>query len=70
MELIEILRNRLAMYLDAEAAILRGQEYYISDRRLRRPDLSEVRKAISDLEAEIKMLERRGGRVKQICFVD
>lgn len=70
MERIEILRNRLAQYYEAEQMILRGAEYQIGDRRLRRPDLSAVRAAIKDLEDEIAMLERRGGRVKQVVFVD
>lgn len=70
MERIEILRNRLAQYYEAESAILRGAEYQIDSRRLRRPDLSAVRAAIKDLEDEIAMLERRGGRVKQVVFVD
>lgn len=70
MELIEILKNRLALYLEAEAAILRGAEYQIGDRRLRRPDLSAVRAAIKDLQDEIALLERRGGRVKQVVFFD
>lgn len=70
MERIEILSNRLAQYYEAESAILRGAEYQIGDRRLRRPDLSAVRAAIRELENEIAMLERRGGRVKQVVFVD
>ena len=67
---LELLKDRLRRYLIAEAAILRGEEYQLDARRLRRPDLSKVRQAISDLQAEIDMLERRGGRVKQIVFMD
>ena len=63
---IEQLRNRLASYLECEAAILRGVEYQIGDRRLRRADLSEVRKAIDDLETQIAMAE---GRVRRIARV-
>lgn len=54
------LRERLAAYLACEAAILRGAEYQLGDRRLRRVDLSEVRKAISALEEEIAIKERGG----------
>lgn len=67
---LELLKTRLQRYLEAEAAILRGAEYQLGDRRLRRPDLSAVRAAIKDLEDEIAMLERSGGRVKRVVFIE
>lgn len=67
---IEMLKARLQMYYDAEQAILNSQEYYIGDRRLRRPDLSAVRAAINDLEDEIAVLESSSGRVKRVVFID
>lgn len=70
MDRLTLLQTRLRRYLEAEAAILRGEEYQLDARRLRRPDLGKVRQAISDLEAEIDMLERRGGRVKRVVFLD
>ena len=70
MDRLTLLKTRLRRYLEAEAVILRGEEYQLDARRLRRPDLSKVRQAISDLEAEIDMLEIRGGRVKQVVFLD
>lgn len=51
------LTERKALYLAAEASILKGQEYSISDgviqRRLRRADLEQVRAAIKEIDAEI-----------------
>lgn len=70
MDRLTLLKTRLARYLEAEAKILRGEEYQLDTRRLRRPDLAKVRQAIKDLEDEIAELERRGGRVKRIVFVD
>lgn len=70
MDRLTLLKTRLARYLEAEAKILRGEEYQLDARRLRRPDLAKVRQAIKDLEDEIAELERRGGRVKRIVFVD
>lgn len=67
---LELLKSRLRRYLEAEAAILRGAEYQLGDRRLRRPDLSAVRAAIKDLEDEIAMLERSGGRVRRVTFIE
>lgn len=64
------LKTRLRRYLEAEAAILRGQEYELDNRRLRRAELTSVRAAIKELEGEIAMLERQGGRVKQVVFTD
>lgn len=67
---LELLKTRLQRYLEAEAAILRGAEYQLGDRRLRRPDLSAVRAAINDLEDEIAMLEKSSGRVKRVVLMD
>lgn len=67
---IELLKARLRRYLEAEAAILRGAEYQLENRRLRRPDLNAVRAAISDLQDEIAMLEKSGGRVRRIVLFD
>ena len=69
---IEILKSRLQLYLEAEAAILRGQEYRIGSRMLRRPDLSEVRKMIDDLAEEIDRLEgfNLGRRIKRVVLAD
>lgn len=65
-----ILRERLNSYLEAEAAILRGQSYTIGDRELRRADLSEVRRAISDLQDELNIAEGNYRRVKRVTFID
>lgn len=67
---LETLKERRRIYLEAEQKILNGQEYTIGDRRLRRPDLSAVRSAISDLEDEIALLENSRGRVKRVVFID
>lgn len=66
---LEALRERLQMYREAEARILKGVEYQIGDRRLRRPDLATVRNAIAELEDEISLLEG-AGRVKRAVFVE
>lgn len=65
---IEQIRNRLASYLECEAAILRGASYRIGDRELRRADLSEVRRAIEDLEAQIAQAEGRMRRIARVIL--
>lgn len=67
---LEILTERLQMYREAEARILNGVEYQVGDRRLRRPDLSQVRKAITELEDEIAMLEDPGRGIRRAVFID
>ena len=68
---LERLKTRLQMYYEAERKIANGAaEYQLGDRRLRRADLSSVRNAINDLEAEIELLESGGGRVKRCVFID
>lgn len=51
-------KERLELYIKAEAAILEGaQSYSIGSRNLTRADLSEIRKMISTLEDGIDELE-------------
>lgn len=66
---LDALRERLQMYREAEARILKGVEYQIGDRRLRRPDLASLRKAIETLEDEIASLENPGRGVRRVVFV-
>ena len=66
---IEILKNRLDMYLAAEQKILlSGQAYQIGDRQLTRADLKEIRAIIDDLAAQIDSLELKRGRQKRVVF--
>ena len=67
---LELLKERLALYLEAEKKILNGEEYQIGDRRLRRPDLKSVRDAITELEDEIAAEELKNGRVVRAVFIE
>ena len=63
------LKNRLALYCEAEAAILRGQSYKVGSRELVRADLKAVQAEIERLSEEIDALEESGrGRRKSVCF--
>lgn len=54
---IEIAQRRLDAYLVAEMRILSaGQEGSVATRRRRDAELAEIRRAISDLQAEIERL--------------
>lgn len=44
---------RLASYKAAEARILKGQSWRMGERQLTSADLGEVRKAITDLQAQL-----------------
>jgi len=62
-------KNRLAMYYEAEEAVLLNQEYSIGTRSLKRADLSTIRAAIRDMESQIEMLEAGGGKNKACRFL-
>ena len=66
---LEFLKNRLRKYYEAEAAVLRGQEYQLENRRLQRPQLKYVQDMIATLEDEIAAIELIGGRTKQVVFI-
>lgn len=52
-------RDRLKIWLDAEAAIASGQSYTIDNRRLERANLSQVREQIKFWQKELAKAEAR-----------
>lgn len=72
---LDMAKERLQAYYQAELAVLSGQEYRIGTRTLRRADLSEIRKAISELERQVKQLENqaagnRSDRARRVVIRD
>lgn len=66
----ETLQERLQLYLDCEKKLVGGAvSYRIGDRELRRADLATVQQMIDDLSAQIKALELKNGRRKQVVFI-
>lgn len=59
---IELLRQRLALYLKAERDILSGQTVEIEGMRITRADLDTVRRMINSLTSQISQLERKTPR--------
>lgn len=57
-EKLDNCKTRLAMYYKAEKSILEGaQSYAIGSRNLTRADLAEIRKMITNLEADVDELQ-------------
>lgn len=54
---LQQLRDRLTLYVTAEAKILSGQSYQLGERRLQRADLAEVTAEIRRLSSEIARAE-------------
>lgn len=58
--LLEIKKERLRRYYEAEEKILNSQSYTLGSKQLTRADLSKVQSMIARLESEIASLEGRG----------
>lgn len=70
---LQIAKERLQLYRQAEKNILEAQSYSIAGRLLTRANLAEVRAMISQLEADIRALETRGTTrrpVYRVCPLD
>lgn len=68
---LETAQERLLLYYEAERRVLVGQSYTIGDRQLTRANLSEIRKAIDSLKAEIEqLLGRSRGFSRRVVFMD
>ncbi len=57
---LEMKKERLERYYEAEEKILKGQSYKIGTRELTRADLASVQGKIKELETEVDTLEKRG----------
>ena len=66
---LERYKKRLAMYYEAEEAVLLRQEYKMGTRSLKMADLSTIRKAIDELEANIESLEVNDGKSRVLRFL-
>ena len=67
---LNLYKERLELYIKAEASILEGaQSYSIGSRHLTRADLAEIRKMISTLEDGIDELESQlSGGSRRKCI--
>ncbi|WP_227013932.1 DUF6148 family protein [Paenibacillus psychroresistens] len=61
-------KERLQMWLDAEAAVATGQEYRIGTRSLRRVDLKDIREQMLFWNRQVEQLQsgRQGMRVMRV----
>lgn len=56
--------SRLAAYLEAEAAVLKGQSYSYQGRTLTRTNLVEIRKGIAELQRAVNAETARASGVE------
>lgn len=64
--LLEMKKERLRNYYEAEQAVLSGQSYTIGKQTLNRANLSHIQKAIKELEADIRRAESKGRRIRRV----
>lgn len=57
---LEIKKNRLKLYYEAEEKVLNSQSYTIGSKTLTRADLTSIQNMIKKLEGEIASLEQYG----------
>ena len=57
---VEIKKNRLKLYYEAEEKVLNSQSYTLGSKTLTRADLTSIQSMIKKLEGEIASLEQYG----------
>ena len=57
---LEIKKNRLKLYYEAEEKVLNSQSYTLGSKTLTRADLTSIQHMIKKLEGEIASLEQYG----------
>jgi len=57
---LEIKKNRLQLYYEAEEKVLNSQSYTLGSKTLTRTDLTSIQNMIKKLEGEIASLEQYG----------
>ena len=68
----ELCKQRLALWLEAEAAVATGQSYTIDDRSLTRASLKQIREQIAFWSNQLAICEneeRCGGGIRAFQFV-
>ena len=68
--LLEMKKKRLAMYYEAEQAILLNQSYTVDGMTLNRANLSHVQKQINQLENVLRRAAGKGRRVRRVIPLD
>lgn len=65
---VELCRERLELWLAAEAAVATGQEYVIGTRRLTRADLEQIRGELEYWSGKLAQAEAeaKGGRRNRV----
>lgn len=58
--------DMLALYIQAESAVLSGQEFTLGDRRLRRADLAEIRAGRREWQAAVNAENARASGAQTI----
>ena len=58
--------DMLALYIQAESAVLSGQEFTLGDRRLRRADLVEIQAGRREWQAKVNAEQARAAGVPTI----
>lgn len=58
--------DMLALYIQAESAVLSGQEFTLGDRRLRRADLAEIRAGRREWQAKVNAEQARSAGAPSI----
>lgn len=68
----ERLEDRLALYYDAEKAILSSQSYSLGGKTLTRANLADVQRTIKELETDLKVAKARktGRKTKRVVLMD
>ena len=57
---LEIKKNRLKLYYEAEEKVLNSQSYTLGSKTLTRADLTSIQNMIKNLEGEISSIEQYG----------
>ena len=73
MTILQVQRERLKLYLEAEKKILVNQSFQIGSRVYHRADLEEVRKVIADLiDSGVTLEDEKtvNGRSRRIVFIE
>lgn len=72
---LQLAKDRLNAYYQAELAVLASQEYRMGTKTMRRADLAAIRAAINLLEGQVQRLEAQQSgntsfRVKRVVLRD
>ncbi len=65
---LEVAQSKLQLWLDADTAVARNQEFWVEGRRVTRADARTITRNVTYWDTQVKRLSARANRVTRVRY--